>query len=103
MRSFGECKGQRNLSRIRGGRILEGHHMRSVGTISLIQRGTTGAPGWQRLTNYRVPAAYSTPERAHAETSRPPAMTVTAGRGQLAAAKADLRQAGEKPNDAFRK
>jgi hypothetical protein len=30
-------------------------------------------------------------------------MTVTAGRGQLAAAKADLRQAGEKPNDAFRK
>jgi len=32
------------------GRILEGHHMRSVGTISLIKRGTTGGPGWHRLT-----------------------------------------------------
>jgi hypothetical protein len=85
-----------------GGRILEGHHLRSVGTISLIQRGTTGAPGWQRLTNYRVPAAYRTPERANPETARPPAMTVTAGRGTGAAAKADLRQAGEKPSDAFR-
>jgi len=30
-------------------------------------------------------------------------MTVTAGLGQVAAAKADLRQAGEKPKDALRK
>ena len=49
--------------RIQGGRIFEGHHIKSVETCSLIERCTTGAPGWRRLTMCRVWPEYRTPWR----------------------------------------
>jgi hypothetical protein len=44
MRNFGGRNGHKESLSDLGGRILEGHHIRSVETSSLTERGTTGAP-----------------------------------------------------------
>ncbi len=82
--------------------------MRSVETSSLRERGTTGAPGWQRLTMCRVSTAYRTPQPCpHRVDSHQVGETTgddsQQAEGRADQTKADLKQAAEKAKDAFRK